>query len=100
MTEFLLFLAPFSWGHSKASGCCFQSERLLYGREPNELRDGTGKAEAAKLPDAGISPKQWPKKKSGRKRAGLLDSTTIGVSDRPSSTTEATLETSNSPGFF
>jgi len=30
---------------------------------------GTGKAEAAKLPDAGISPKQWPKKMSGRKRA-------------------------------
>jgi hypothetical protein len=29
---------------------------------------GTGKAEAAKLPDAGISPKQWPKKMCGRKR--------------------------------
>ncbi len=28
----------------------------------------TGKAEAAKLQDAGISPKQCPKKMSGRKR--------------------------------
>ncbi len=26
------FYAPFSWGHPAASGCCFQSERLLYGK--------------------------------------------------------------------
>jgi hypothetical protein len=64
----LLFLAPFSWGHPKASGFCFQSERLLYGREPRAVKGGTGKAEAVKLPDAGISPKQWRKKRSGRKR--------------------------------
>jgi hypothetical protein len=31
-------------------------------------KGGTGKAEAAKLQDAGISPKQWPKKMRGRKR--------------------------------
>jgi hypothetical protein len=38
------------------------------GGNPNAVKGGTGKAEAAKLQDAGISPKQWPKKKSGRKR--------------------------------
>jgi len=32
------------------------------------VEGGTGKAEAAKLQDAGISPKQCPKKMSGRKR--------------------------------
>jgi hypothetical protein len=32
------------------------------------VEGGTGKAEAAKLQDAGISPKQCPKKRSGRKR--------------------------------
>ncbi len=37
------FWAPFSWGHPKASGFCFQSERLLYGREPNAIKGGTGK---------------------------------------------------------
>jgi len=52
----------------KSEGCCFQSERLLYGREPNGVGGGTEKAEAVKLPDAGIGPKQWPKKRSGRKR--------------------------------
>jgi len=66
--NFLLFLAPFSWGHLKARGFCFQSERLLCGREPNAVEDGTRKAEAVKLQDAGISTKQWPKKMSGRKR--------------------------------
>jgi hypothetical protein len=37
------------------------------GGNPNAVKGGTGKAEAAKLQDAGISPKQWPKKMSGRK---------------------------------
>ena len=31
------FSAPFS-GAPKSEGCCFQSERLLYGREPNAVR--------------------------------------------------------------
>ncbi len=75
MTEFSPFSCPFSWGHPKASGFCFQSDRLLYGGEPNAVEGGTGKAEAAKLQDAGISPKQWPKKMSGRKRKTVLDST-------------------------
>src|SRR6266481_3025238 len=38
------------------------------GGNPNAVKGGTGKAEAAKLQDAGISPKQWPKKMCGRKR--------------------------------
>jgi hypothetical protein len=53
--------APFFWG-TKSEGFCFKSERLLYGREPNGCKGGTGKAEAAKLPDAGISVKQCPEK--------------------------------------
>jgi hypothetical protein len=68
MTEFSPFSCPIFSGHPKASGCCFQSERLLYGREPDAVEGGTGKAEDAKLQDAGISPKQWPKKMIGRKR--------------------------------
>jgi hypothetical protein len=55
------FSAPFFWG-TQSEGCCFQSERLLYGREPNGVEGGTGKAEAAKLPDAGISLKRCPEK--------------------------------------
>jgi hypothetical protein len=42
------------------------------------VRDGTGKAEAAKLPDAGISLKQCPEKMSGRKRLAY-GSRKIGV---------------------
>ena len=55
------FSAPFFLGHTKR-GLLFQSERLIYGREPDGVRDGTGKAEAAKLPDVGISLKQCPGK--------------------------------------
>jgi hypothetical protein len=56
------FSCPIFLGHPEASGFCFQSERLLYGREPNGVEGGTGKAEDAKLPDAGISLKQCPEK--------------------------------------
>jgi len=67
MTEFSPFSCPIFLGPLRGEGLCFQSERLLYGREPR-YSGGTGKAEDAKLQDAGISPKQWPKKRSGRKR--------------------------------
>jgi hypothetical protein len=67
------FLPLFS-GAPKSEGFCFQSERLLYGRELDgssdlviAVRDGTGKAEAAKLPDAGISLKQCPEKWAAEK---------------------------------
>src|SRR5713226_3262533 len=59
----LLFL-PLQLGHPEASGYCSQSEWLLFGRDTRNLRavsedllGGTGKAEDAKLPGAGIIPK-------------------------------------------
>ena len=36
-------------------------------------KGGSGKAEDAKLQDAGSSSKQWPGKMSGRKRNSLLN---------------------------
>ena len=84
---FLLFLAPFSRGHPKASGFCFQSERVLYGREPNAFEGGTGKAEAAKLQDAGISPKQCLKKwtaENGRLPIELRENRVRGQLREPS----------------
>jgi hypothetical protein len=61
------FSCPIFLGHPKARGLCSQGEWVLYGRDLCRS-GGTGKAEAAKLRDAGISPKQWPKKMSGGKR--------------------------------
>jgi hypothetical protein len=60
--ENVSFFCPIFSGAHRSEGFCFQSERLLYGREPNGVRDGTGKAEGAKLLDAGISLKQCPGK--------------------------------------
>jgi hypothetical protein len=81
------FSAPFSWGTqkreagaSKASGCFMGGDLCSWG--------GTGKAEDAKLPDAGISPKQCPGIMSGRK--GWL--TGLGHDrrrERPTTTSEA-----------
>jgi hypothetical protein len=54
---------PIFLGHPKARAAACKSEWLLYGREPNGwCKGGTGKAEAAKLQDAGISLKQCPEK--------------------------------------
>jgi len=36
------FSAPFS-GAPRNEGCCFQSERLLYRREPNGVKEEPGK---------------------------------------------------------
>ncbi len=58
---------------SKASGCFMGGTQWCKG--------GTGKAEDAKLPDAGISLKQWPKKMSGRKRS-FTGLSRIGVESR------------------
>jgi hypothetical protein len=63
---FLLFLAPFSWGTRYARGRCSQSEWVLYGRDLCRL-GGTGKAEPAKLPGAGIGAKQCPRKCAAEK---------------------------------
>ena len=64
---FLLFRAPFSWGTQKreaaapkASGCFMGGTLCRSG--------GTGKAEAAKLPGAGIGPKPCPGKCAAENR--------------------------------
>src|SRR5882762_5714838 len=54
--------APFPWGTRGRSGYCSQGERLHSGRDPKGSRGGTGKAEAGKLPGAGIIPKPCPRK--------------------------------------
>jgi len=66
---FLLFLAPFSGGTQKredaapkASGCFLGGTQETFGAFSEDLLGGTGKAEAAKVPGAGIGPKQWPGK--------------------------------------
>jgi len=51
------FSAPFFWA-PKARGRCSQGERVLYGRDL--CSGGTGKAQTAKLPGAGIGPKPCP----------------------------------------
>jgi hypothetical protein len=54
-------------GHPEARRCCSQGERLLFGRDTKnlgpvseDLLGGTGKAEDAKPPGAGIIPKLCP----------------------------------------
>src|SRR5260370_12658423 len=54
--NFSPFSCPIFLGHSEARGRCSQSERVLYGRGQC-CSGGAGKAEAAKLPGAGIGPK-------------------------------------------
>src|SRR6266404_3852278 len=60
--------APFPWGTRGRSGCCSQGERLHSGRDPKNSVGGTGKAEDAKLPGAGIIPKPCPRKGAAKKR--------------------------------
>src|ERR1700720_4427576 len=43
IAEFSPFSCPIFLGHPEASGFCFQSERLLYRREPNGVRAEPGK---------------------------------------------------------
>src|SRR5258708_31592225 len=64
--NFSPFSCPIFLGHREARGRCSQGERVLYGRDlcPS---GGTGKAEAAKPPGAGIGPKQCPGKCAGEK---------------------------------
>ena len=58
----ILHFLPHFPGAQKSEGFCFQGERLHSGRDPKEAKGGTEKAEDAKPPDAGISPKQCPGK--------------------------------------
>src|SRR5882762_9023544 len=57
--NFSPFSCPIFLGHPKARGRCSQGERVLYGRDLCRS-GGTGKAETAKLPGAGIGPKPCP----------------------------------------
>jgi hypothetical protein len=60
---------PIFLGHPKARGRCSQGERVLYGRDRCRL-GGTVKAEAAKLPGAGIG-RSSAQEMSGRKSSSL-----------------------------
>src|ERR1700680_5116581 len=71
------FSAPFSWGRKGRSGYCSQSEWLHSGRDPKDSEGGTGKAEDAKLPGAGIIPKPCPRKRR-RKRERWIGSSAYG----------------------
>src|SRR5579859_1541633 len=64
--NFSPFSCPIFLGHLKARGRCSQGERVLYGRDLRRS-GGTGKAEAAKLPGAGIGPKLCPRKCAAEK---------------------------------
>jgi hypothetical protein len=54
-------------GHAKASGFCFQGERLLYGREPNGVRAEPGKQKTRscrtqELARSSAQENEWQKK--------------------------------------
>src|SRR4029077_2552714 len=83
------FSCPIFLGHTEARGRCSQGERVLYGRDLCRS-GGTGKAEAAKMPGAGIGPKQCPRKCAAGKRyvplslrGGTSGALTTGVPSRP-----------------
>src|SRR5216684_939613 len=70
--NFSPFSCPIFLGHPEARGRCSQGARVLYGRDLCRS-GGTGKAEAAKLPGAGIGSKQCPGKCAAEK-GGIPDS--------------------------
>jgi hypothetical protein len=61
------FSAPFFWGTQKRGPLLPKRAAALW-EGTQWCKGGTGKAEAAKLPDAGIEPEAVPRKMSGRKR--------------------------------
>jgi hypothetical protein len=75
--NFSPFSCPIFLGHTEARGRCSQGERMLYGRDLYNS-GGAGKAEAAKLPGAGIGPKQRPGKGAAEK-GGLPKSARVGM---------------------
>src|SRR5260370_34012260 len=69
--EFLRF-CPCNWGTwkrvdtaPKASGCFLGGTQEIFGGLSEDLLGGTGKAEDAKLPGAGIIPKLCPMERVG-----------------------------------
>jgi hypothetical protein len=71
--NFSPFSCPIFLGHPEARGRCSQGERVLYGRDLCRS-GGTGKAEAAKLPGAGIGPSS-AQKNEWQKNVGCLTET-------------------------
>ena len=65
------FSAPFFWGSQKR-GLLLPKRAAALWEGTQWRKGGTGKAEAAKLPDAGISLKQ-SQENERQKNAGLLD---------------------------
>jgi len=61
------FSAPFFWGTHQKRGLLLPKRAAALWEGTRWCKGGTGKAEAAKLQDAGISLKQSPEKR-GRKR--------------------------------
>jgi len=67
MHDFFSCFCPCNWGTRKrvdtapkASGCFLGGTQEIFGAFLEDLLGGTGKAEDAKLPGAGIIPKQCP----------------------------------------
>src|SRR6266851_6961216 len=82
MTEFSPFSCPIFLGHPEASGFCFQSERLLYRREPNGVRAEPGKQKTRscrtqELARSSARENEWQKK------AALPDWTKVGTTNGP-----------------
>ena len=73
----LLFLAPFSWGTQKP-GLLLPRRAAALWEGTHGVGRGTGKAEDAKLQDAGISLKR-AQENEWQKNGGVLDSARIGV---------------------
>src|SRR5882724_5134430 len=78
--KFSPFSCPIFLGHPRARGRCSQGERVLYGGDLCSS-GGTGKAEAVKLPGAGIGPKPCPGKCAAEK-GQLPDSVSVGTTSR------------------
>jgi len=60
------FSAPFFWGTQKR-GLLLPKRAAALSEGTQWCKGGTGKAEDAKLQDAGISLKQWPEKCAAEK---------------------------------
>src|SRR5712692_7029955 len=72
MTEFSPFSCPIFLGAHRASGFCFQSERLLYRREPNGVRAEPGKQKTRSCRTQELA-RSSAQKMNSRKKAGLLN---------------------------
>src|SRR5260370_27717720 len=73
--DFFSCFCPCNWGTRKrvdaapkASGCFLGGTQEIFGAVSEDLLGGTGKAEDAKLPGAGIIPKLCPMERVGTKR--------------------------------